>query len=177
VPRTLSIGNDEGACCDTARDCRRVVRRELGCIVGIGRHSQMKIVASTILCVRDPNVGFGEGGIEVQSFGSRFRAGNHSADTRSAVTSESARLLVQSNKRSERSAMNDEPDGRIIVPAADDPGGHHDARFAREPRLQLRLLSVLVEMGMKVSGPIHIIWPLRLVRTQAGGCLTAKKPS
>ncbi len=88
----------------------------------------MKIVPSTILRVRDPNVGFDEGGIEVHSFGSRFRAGNHSADTRLVVMSESARLLVQSNKRSKRSAMNHEPDGRIVIPAADDPGGHHDAR-------------------------------------------------
>jgi hypothetical protein len=113
----------------------------------------MKMVASTILCVRDPNVGFDKGRIEVHSFGSRFRARDHSTDTRSAVTSESARLLVQSSKRSERSAMNDEPDRRIVVPAADDPGGHHDACFAREPQLQLRLLSLLVEMGVKVSSP------------------------
>ncbi len=111
------------------------------------------MVASTILRVRDPKVGLGEGGIEVQSFRSRFRARNHSAGTRSAVTSESPGLLVQSNKRSERPAMNDEPDRLIVVPAADDPGGHHDARFARKPRLQLRLLSVVVEMGVKVSDP------------------------
>jgi hypothetical protein len=67
--------------------------------------------------------------------------------------------LVQSNKRSERSAMNDEPDWPIVVPATDDLCGHRDARFAREPRLQLRLLSVVVEMGVKVSGPhaCHIV--------------------
>ncbi len=49
--------------------------------------------------------------------------------------------------------MNDEPDRRIVVSAPDDPGGDHDARFAREPRLQLCILSVVVEMGVKVSGP------------------------
>ncbi len=49
--------------------------------------------------------------------------------------------------------MNDEADRRIVVPATDDPGGHHDAGFAGEPRLQLSLLSVVVEMGVKVSGP------------------------
>jgi hypothetical protein len=54
----------------------------------------MKIVASTIFHVRDLNMGFGEGGIEVQNFGSRFRAGNQFANTWSAVTSESAKLLV-----------------------------------------------------------------------------------
>jgi len=55
--------------------------------------------------------------------------------------------------------MNDELDGQIVVPTTNDPGGHHDAHFAREPRLQLRLLSVLVEMGMKMSGPhaCHIV--------------------
>jgi hypothetical protein len=98
--------------------------------LGLAIHSQMKIVVSTILRVHDPNVGFGEERIKVQSFGSRFRARNHSADTRLTVMSKSARFLVQSNKRSERSAMNDEPDRRIVVPAADDPRGHHDARFA-----------------------------------------------
>jgi len=101
--------------------------------LGLAVHGQMKIVPSTILCVRDPNVGFGEGGIEVQSFGSRFRVGNHFADIRSAVTSKSARVLVQRNKRSKRSAMNDELDRWIVVPTADDPGGHHDARFTQEP--------------------------------------------
>jgi hypothetical protein len=55
--------------------------------------------------------------------------------------------------------LNDKPDGRIVVLAADDPGGHHDARFAQEPQLQLRLLSVFVEMGMKMSGPhaCHVV--------------------
>jgi len=113
----------------------------------------MKMVASTILRVRDPKVGLGEGGIEVQSFGSRIRVRNHFACTRSAVTGESPGLLVQSSKRSERAAMNDKPDRGIVVPAADDPGGHHDVRFARKPRLQLRPLNVVVEMGVKVSGP------------------------
>jgi len=99
----------------------------------------MKIMSSIILRVCDLNVGFGEGGIEVQSFGSRFRARKHSVDTRSAVTSESTGLLVQSNKRSKRSAMNDEPDERIVVPATNDPGGHHDARFAQNcPGLKSR---------------------------------------
>ncbi len=121
--------------------------------LGLAVHNQMKIVPSTILRVRDPNVGFGKGGIEVQSFGSRFHVGKHSIDIRSAVTSESPRLLVQSNKRSKRSTMNDKPDGQLVVPTTDDPGGHHDTHFAQEPRLQLRLLSVLVEMGMKMSSP------------------------
>ncbi len=49
--------------------------------------------------------------------------------------------------------MKDEADLRIVVPAIDDLGDHHDARFAREPRLQLRLLSIVVEMGVKVSSP------------------------
>ncbi|CAM6079018.1 unnamed protein product [Sphagnum tenellum] len=93
----------------------------------------MEMVAPTILRVRDPKVGLSEGGIEVQSFGSRIRARNHSACTRSVVTGESPGLLVQSNKRSERATMNDEPNQRIVVPAADDPGGHHDARFAQKP--------------------------------------------
>jgi hypothetical protein len=95
----------------------------------------MKIVPLTILRVRDPSVRFDEGRIEVQSFGPTFRVENHSIDTRSVVTSELARLLVQGDKRSKRSAMNDELDGRIVVPIIDDPGGHHDARFARKQRL------------------------------------------
>ncbi len=55
--------------------------------------------------------------------------------------------------------MNHEPDGRIVIPVANDPGGHHDARFAQEPRLQLRLLDLLVEMGMKMSAPhaCHVV--------------------
>jgi hypothetical protein len=114
----------------------------------------MKMVVTIILRVRDHNVGFGEGRIEVQSFCSRFRARNHLASTRSAILSESAKLLVQSSKRFERSAMNDEPNRRIVVPTTDDPGGHHDARFTREPGLQLRILNiVVVEMGVKVSDP------------------------
>jgi hypothetical protein len=116
-----------------AHSCRRVVRRESGCTVIT--HSCRTVVASTILRVRDPNVGFGEGGIEVRSFTPGFSAGNHSIDTQSAVTSEPAKLLVQSSKRSERSTMNDEADRRIVVPATDDPCGHHDMRFAWEPWL------------------------------------------
>jgi hypothetical protein len=74
--------------------------------LGLAVNCQMKMVASTILCVRDPNVRFGKGGIEVQSFSPGFSAGDHSADTRPAVTSEPTRPLVQSSKRSERCAMN-----------------------------------------------------------------------
>jgi len=62
--------------------------------LGLAVDGQMKMVASTILRVRDPNVGFGEGGMEVQSFSPGFSAGDHSTDTRPAVTSEPARLLV-----------------------------------------------------------------------------------
>jgi hypothetical protein len=54
----------------------------------------MKIVPLTILRVCDPSVRFDEGGIEVQSFGPRFRVENQSVDTRSVVTSELAQLLV-----------------------------------------------------------------------------------
>jgi len=167
VPRALSIGNGGGRggelLWNRSRLPQTVVARLCGgnqaAPLGLAVHNQMKIVPSTIFHVRDPNVGFGEGGIKVQSFDFRFCVGNHSADTRLAVSSESARLLVQSNKRSKRSTMNDEPDRRIVVPTTDDPGGHHDARFAREPQLQLCLLNILVEMGMKMNGPhaCHIV--------------------
>jgi hypothetical protein len=85
--------------------------------------------------VYDPSVGFRKGQINVHSFRPRFLTGNHSVHTRSIVTSESTRLLVQNNKRSKRFAMNDEPDGWIVVPTPNDAGGHHNACFPQEPRL------------------------------------------
>ncbi len=72
----------------------RLCDRDQAAPLGLAIHNQMKIVASTIFHVRDLNMGFGEGGIEVQNFGSRFRAGNQFANTWSVVTSESAKLLV-----------------------------------------------------------------------------------
>ncbi len=100
--------------------------------LGLTIHNQMKVVASTILGVHNPSIGFYKGQINVHSFRPKFLTRNHFAHTKSIVASESTQLFVQSSKKSKRSTMNEERDGWIIVPTPDDPGGHQNTSFVRE---------------------------------------------
>ncbi len=135
VARALSIGNGGGALPGhRPRLAQTIVTglcdRNNVAPLGLTIHSQMKVVPSTSLGVHDPSVRFRKGQIKVHSFRPGFLAGNHSARTRSIVTGESTRLLVQGSKGSKRSMMDHEPHGWVVIAAPDDLSGHQDTSFA-----------------------------------------------